>query len=100
MTAGTKLFPPRLRGLLKSMGDIRNKVGDVTLEINTSFELATPSFGSGPARYQQPGATFQCNNRGRKFDGLCRAPVDTKKLIIYSNLVYYKGKTYPSRMQL
>lgn len=96
VTSRTELFPLQLHGFIKSVGDFRNE--GVALEENTSFELATPSFGSGPARRQQPGATFKSDNMARKFYGLCRAPADTKKLIIYSNLVYYKGKTCPSWM--
>lgn len=98
MTARTELFPLMLHGLIKSVGDFRNKGRGVALEKNTFFELAIPSFGSGPACRQQPGATFKCNNMAEKFYGLCWAPADKKKLIIYSNLVYYKGKTCPSQM--
>jgi len=96
--ARTELFPLRLHGPLKSVSDSQNKGGGVTLEPNASFELAAPSSGSGPAHCQQPGATFKCSNTARKFYGLCRAPVGTKQLIIYSNLVYDKGKTRPSWM--
>lgn len=100
VAARTELFPLGLCGPLKSVGDIRNKGGGVTLKKNPSFELATPSFGSGPACRQQPGATFKRNNKAGKFYALRWALADTKKLIIYSDLVYYKGKTCPSRMEL
>lgn len=63
-----------------------------------SFDLATLSFVSGPARCQQPGATFKHNNMVRTLYGLCRALVDSKEVIIYSNLMYYEGKTCPSWM--
>lgn len=95
MTARTELFPLRLRGLVQSAGDFKNRMGMSHWRKNTSSQLATPSFGSGPARCQQAGATIKCNNTARKFYGLCRALVDTKKPIIYSDLVCYKGKPCP-----
>lgn len=72
--------------LTDPVADFGDKDGGM-LENNTSFELATSPPRPRAACCQQPGATLQRNNMARKFYGLRRALADTKKLIIYSDLL-------------
>lgn len=70
--------------LTEPVGDPGDKDGD------TMWRITHPSSWQPlpwAACCQQPGATLQRNNMARKFYGLRRALADTKKLIIYSDLL-------------
>lgn len=57
------------------------------MENNASFELATSPLGSLLPAARCHAVVVQRNNMARKFYGLRRALADTKKLIIYSDLL-------------